>query len=160
MPVFNEGDPCGYFQATGQRRQKIENFLRSINAKPTKIFVTNKRGKPKSLYGFKTNCLVLDQWFGKWCDQDPETKYELILSEALVLAEVIADSKSPVRDRHLAQIRRIFKPHARPTARRIDADADLDLKFLDSPVACAEQIKRLRKKSPPPVVYPGPFAFE
>ncbi len=160
MPVFNEGTPCGYVQATGQRRQKIENFLRINKAKPTKVLATNKRGKPKSLYRFETNCLVLDQWFGKWCNQDPETKHELILREALVLAEVIADSKNPVSDRHLARLRRIFKSHARSAGRRVGADFDYDLKFLDSPTACIEQINRLREESPPTVVYPGPFTFE
>jgi len=152
MPAFNEGQPCGYVQATGQRRKEIELFLRRIKAKPAGTIRQKGRGRPKLLYGFGTNCRVLKEWFGAWCDQAPEAKYDLILREALLIAEVVADSKSPPDCDRLARFRRILRCHAQSPAKQIGADFDFD--FLGSPAACAVQIEILRKKFPRPDMSP------
>jgi hypothetical protein len=149
MPVFNEGQPYGYVQATGQRRKVIETFLRTIKAKTERPLTKKQRGRPVHLYGFKINCSVLDQWLGKWCDQNPEAKYDLILTEALLLAAVVTDSKNPVNNKRLARLRQILRTHARPISKQVGDDFNFD--FLESPATCALQIKLLREKFPPPV---------
>ena len=150
MPVFNEGQPCGYVQATGQRRKVVENFLRGIGAKSVPAPSSKKsRGKPKQFFGFETNCRVLNQWLGTWCDQHPEAKLNLITREALMLADTIADSKNPINGERLARLRRIFRVNAKDAARQLDEYAGFD--FLASLEACAAQIKELREKHPPAV---------
>ena len=141
MPIFNEGEPCGYVQATGQRRKVIENFLRRIRAKSKKTLTKKQRGKPAGLYGFETNCRVLEQWLREWCDQRPEQKHDIVLKEALLLAEVVAKSKSSVNEKRLARVRRIFTTHARSAAKKNGKDSSFD--FLASVSAC-------REKFPPP----------
>jgi len=148
MPVFNEGKPFGYIQATGQRRKVVESFLRRIKAKPIGTIPQKSRGKPKRIYGFETNCRVLEKWLGAWCEQGPEAKYDLILREALLLAEVVADAKSPPDCSQLATLRRILTTQTRPAAKQLGEDFDFD--FLGSPGACAAQIELLRKKFPRP----------
>ncbi len=49
MPIFNEGEPCGYVQATGRMRKQIETFLHGVRAKPTRTLPQRRRGKPKHL---------------------------------------------------------------------------------------------------------------
>jgi hypothetical protein len=142
MPIFNGGEPCGYVQATGQRRKVIGNFLRRSLAKPEKTLTKKQRGKPASLYGFETNCRVLEQWLQEWCDQRLEQKYDLVHKEALFLAEAVAKTKSSVNEKRLAQLRRIFTTHARSAAKKNGKDSSFD--FLASAAAC-------REKFPPPV---------
>jgi hypothetical protein len=146
MPIFNEGEPCGYVQATGQRRKVIEDFLRHIRAKPEKTLTKKQRGKPASLYGFETNCRVLEQWLKEWCDQRPEQKHDIVLKEALLLAELVAKSKSSVNEKRLARVRQIFITHARSAAKQNGTDSSFD--FLASASAC-------REKFPPPVPVPA-----
>ena len=145
MPIYNDGEPCGYVQATGQTRKVIGNFIRSIKAKPTSKLVKKKRGKRKRLHEFETNCRVLDQWLREWCDQEPEKKYAVVLREALILAAAVADSKIPVNEKRLARLRRILTTQAQPAAKQNGTDSSFD--FLASASAC-------REKYPPPVEIP------
>jgi hypothetical protein len=148
MPIFNEGEPCGYVQATGQRRKRLESFLRSIRAKPTTALAKNQRGKPKHIFGFETNCRVLDQWLGNWCDQRPGQKYEVILKEALILANAVANSKSPVNEEWLAKLKEILRTNVKHAAKQIDADSDFI--FLCCRATCISEIKRLNESLPKP----------
>ena len=148
MAIFNDGEPCGYVQATGQTRKVIGDFIRSIKAKPTSKLVKKERGKPKDLYGFKTNCRVLDQWLTGWCDQEPEKKYAVVLREALILAAAVADSKIPVKEKRLARVRSILKTNVKHAAKQIDADSDFN--FLCCRAACISEIKSLNESLPKP----------
>jgi hypothetical protein len=134
-------EPCGYVQATGQTRKVIGNFIRSIKAKPTSKLVKKERGKPKDLYGLKTNGRVLDQWLTEWCDQEPEKKYEVVLREALILAAAAAESKFPVNEKRLARVRSILKTNVKHAAKQIDADSDFN--FLRCRADCISEIRRL-----------------
>jgi len=142
MPIFHEGDPCGYVQATGQRRKVIEVLLRRIRSKPETTLTQKQRGKPARLYGFETNCRVLKQWLGEWCDQGPEQKKEIILREADQLAEIVAKANSPVDEKRLARLRQIFITQAKSATKKSPTNCSFD--FLASSSAC-------RKKFPPPV---------
>ena len=141
MPIFNEGEPRGYVQATGQSRKVIKNFLRQIKAKPEGRLTKKQRGRPVQLYGFETNCRVLDQRLGRWCAQNGEQKYDVVLDEALILANAVAKSKKPVIKTRLARLRKILTTHARPVAKEIGYDSKFD--FLRSPAACICQIRLL-----------------
>ena len=148
MPEYNEGEPCGYVEATRQRRAVIEEFLHSIKAKPTAKLVKKQRGKRKHLYGFKTNCRVLDQWLGKWCDQEPMEKYAAVHGEAQILAAVVAGkSKSAATEKKLARLRQILKTHARSVAKNGE---DSDFIFLRSRAACISEIKSRSESLPKP----------
>jgi hypothetical protein len=148
MPVYSETQPFGYVQATSQRRKKIESFLHGIKAKPERPSPKKQRGRPANLYGFETNRRVLDEWLGVWCDQASQAKYDLIVKEVRVLAEKVANSKSPVDCDRLGRLRQVLRKHAKPVAKQIDADSDFD--FLSSPAACAVEVKRLRATDPAP----------
>jgi len=70
MPVFSEKEPFGFCQATGESRDVIRAFLKTIKVKKTGQ-PQRGRGRPQILYSVDTNLRVMDQWIGKWVHQTP-----------------------------------------------------------------------------------------
>jgi hypothetical protein len=76
MPIYNhtahnDAAPWGLCQATGQRRRRMEDFLREQKQAPVGKGARIGAGRPPDLYGFKTNLLVLDKWLGDWLINSP-----------------------------------------------------------------------------------------
>jgi hypothetical protein len=121
MPVYaiyaEKTGQVGYVNATGQRRQRIESYLRTIKAKPVGT-LKKARGKPQSLFGFGTNLRVLDKWLGSWCPQDPESKAKTILREVLILSETDTSHA-----RSLPRLLKVLRSQNEDCLRRLDKDS-------------------------------------
>jgi hypothetical protein len=121
MPVFSEKEPFGFCQATGESRDVIRAFLKTIKVKKTGQRQRG-RGRPQILYSVDTNLRVMDQWIGKWVHQTPrnvciEAHMTYLVTIGIYAAKEI---EIPATARQFKRFRRIVIKHLNRVRAKIE----------------------------------------
>jgi hypothetical protein len=124
LAVSDPTELCGYVQATGVPRKRINTFLKSIRAAACAHRRSDKRGRPLPLYPFAINLRVLDQWLGVWLPPDADRiGHEVMTTLLWCMAKPHTPEQAAalrqVLAKHLARVRgRITDPDLTPQVRR------------------------------------------
>ena len=121
MPIYSEKEPFGFCQATGESRDVIRAFLKTVRVKKTGQS-RGERGRPQILYSVDTNLRVMDQWIGKWVHQTPRN---VCIEAAVTYLATIGiytpqEIEIPATARQFKRFRRIVIKHLKRVRAEIE----------------------------------------